>query len=230
MSLHGTGAVCIWHDLVAGAKDDFHEWHAREHMPERVAIPGFRRGRRYVAVEGAPEYFNLYEADDVGVLGGPDYLARLNAPTAWTRRVVPAFRNVARSICRVPFSAGCGEGGVMLTRTFDVAEDAAAPVQEALATAILPPLAARVGVAGVHLCRADDAISNVSTAEKAARADATRVPAWIVLIEGISIDAVRPAGDALDAALRGDAALAAGIAHQRGLRAVYRLEHALDKR
>ena len=58
MSLTGLGVVAIWHDLLPEAKGDFYEWHNREHMPERVGIPGFRRGRRYIATAGAPEYFN----------------------------------------------------------------------------------------------------------------------------------------------------------------------------
>jgi hypothetical protein len=57
------GVVAIWHDLLPEAKDAFYEWHNREHMPERAGIPGFRRGRRYIATAGGPEYFNLYEAD-----------------------------------------------------------------------------------------------------------------------------------------------------------------------
>ena len=112
MSLAGLGAVCIWHDLLPEARDDFHQWHNREHMPERVGIPGFRRGRRYVAVASTPEYFNLYEADSAEVLGGQDYLNRLNAPTEWTRRVVPSFRNVSRSICRVVYTDGVGQGAI----------------------------------------------------------------------------------------------------------------------
>jgi hypothetical protein len=78
MSLAGTGAVAIWHDLLPDATEDFYEWHNREHM--RVGIPGFRRGRRYIAVEGAPKYFNLYEADSPEVLSGGDCLNGLNAP------------------------------------------------------------------------------------------------------------------------------------------------------
>ena len=76
MSLAGTGVVAIWHDLLPEAKADFTEWHNREHMPERTAIPGFRRGRRYIATAGGPEYFNLYEAENPDVLAGADYLAR----------------------------------------------------------------------------------------------------------------------------------------------------------
>ncbi len=70
MSFAGTGVVAIWHDLLPEARDEFYEWHNREHMPERAAIPGFQRGRRYIALDAGPLYFNLYEADTVGVLGG----------------------------------------------------------------------------------------------------------------------------------------------------------------
>jgi len=222
VSLAGKGVVAIWHDLLPEAKGDFYEWHNREHMPERVGIPGFRRGRRYVAISGAPEFFNLYEADTPEVLGGKDYLDRLNAPTPWTRRVVPSFRNVARSICRVAFTSGVGSGGVVLTLRFDVgAQDRAAAI-EALTTRALPPISLRRGIAGVHLCLADEAISNVETAEKKARADATLVPAWIVLVEGVDADVVRAAGDALAPALR----LHAGAAPEA---AVYRHEFTRGK-
>lgn len=203
MSLAGTGVVAIWHDLLPEAKADFYEWHNREHMPERVGIPGFRRGRRYVAISGTPEFFNLYEADAPEVLGGRDYLDRLNAPTPWTKRVVPSFRNVARSICRVAFSGGVGSGGVMLTACFDVDAADRASALDALTTRILPPLVLRIGVAGIHLCLADEAVSNVETAEKKARADTTRVPTWIVLVEGIGTDEVQGAARELTAALEG---------------------------
>jgi hypothetical protein len=202
MSLAGTGAIAIWHDLLPEAKSDFYEWHNREHMPERVAIPGFRRGRRYVAISGTPEFFNLYEADTPEVLGGRDYLDRLNAPTPWTQRVVPSFRNVARSICRVAFSGGVGSGGVMQTVCFDVDAAHRAFAVAALTAQILPPLALRVGIAGVHLCLADEAASNVETAEKAARANRTLVPRWIVLIEGIGSDEVQAAAAELVPALQ----------------------------
>lgn len=197
MSLAGLGAVCIWHDLLPEARDDFHQWHNREHMPERVGIPGFRRGRRYVAIAGAPEYFNLYEADSAEVLGGQDYLNRLNAPTEWTRQVVPSFRNVSRSICRVVYTHGVGQGAFMLTLRFDVGQSDRSRVVKALRERLLPPLCDNKGIAGVHLCLADESISKVETAEKKARADTTQVPTWIILIEGNSSADVQAAGAAL---------------------------------
>ena len=202
MSLAGLGAVCIWHDLLPEARDDFHQWHNREHMPERVGIPGFRRGRRYVALAGAPEYFNLYEADSAEVLGGQDYLNRLNAPTEWTRRVVPSFRNVSRSICRVVYTDGVGQGGFVLTQRFDVREHDRPQAVNALRRRLLPPLCDNKGIAGVHLCLADESISKVETAEKKARADTTQVPTWIILIEGNSSADVAAAGAALSQELQ----------------------------
>lgn len=202
MSLSGLGAVCIWHDLRPDAKDEFYQWHNREHMPERVGIRGFRTGRRYIALAGAPEYFNLYEADSAEVLGGADYLDRLNAPTEWTRRVIPSFLHVSRSICRVAYTAGVGQGGFMLTQRFEVAPAQRAAVVEALVQRMLPPLAGRKGIAGVHFCLADEAISKVETAEKKVRADTTLVPTWIVLIEGSSAADVQTAGELLASGLR----------------------------
>ena len=202
MSLAGLGAVCIWHDLLPEARDEFYQWHNREHMPERVGIPGFRRGRRYVAVAGTPEYFNLYEADSPEVLGGQDYLNRLNAPTDWTRRVVLSYRNVSRSICRVVYSDGVGQGGFMLTQRFDVGERDRQDVVNALQQRLLPPLVGSKGITGVHLCLADESVSKVETAEKKARADTTQVPTWIILIEGNSSADVGAAGAALGGQLQ----------------------------
>ena len=197
MSLAGMGVVALWHDVAPDAKEEFHEWHSRERMPERVGIPGFRRGRRYVAVSGAPEFFVLYEADSPEVLGGIDFLNRLNTPTEWSRRVVPKFRNVARSICRVVVTSGTGSGGVLLTSRFEIDAAHRAGSLEALTRRILPALSQRSGIAGVHLCLADEALSRIDSAERQLHADAPCVPGWIVLIEGNSAADVRTAHEAL---------------------------------
>ena len=186
MSLSGLGVVAIWHDLLPEAKDAFYQWHAREHMPERADIPGFRRGRRYVALAGTPEYFNLYEADTAELLGGEEYLKRLNSPTPWTREVVASFRNVARGICRVLYSDGVGQGGTIVTLRFDVSDDRALATEAELRQTLLPPLLGRAGIAGVHLCCADDSVSRIETAEKKSRVEGTVIPRWVILVEGVS--------------------------------------------
>ena len=201
MSLAGTGVVAIWHDLLPEAKDEFYEWHNREHMPERAGIPGFRRGRRFIALDAGPEYFNLYEADTVEVLGAQDYLSRLNTPTPWTKQVVPSFRSVARSICHVAYTDGVGQGAYLSTVRFDVPSTVRTEVVRGLRQRLLPPLVDMAGITGVHLCLADEAVSKVETAEKRARSEDTQVPTWIVLIEGCRADRVRSAVDVFNAGL-----------------------------
>src|SRR5947207_870295 len=181
MSLAGQGVVAIWNDILPEGRAEFFEWHNREHMPERVGIPGFRRGRRYIALSGAPEFFTLYETDSPEVLAGTDYPARLNNPTPWTQRAIKPFRNVVRSLCRVALSLGTGQGGTLVTLRYDVVAGRAEEQRRLLAHRILPELADRPGICGVHLCLADRGASLIETAEKKDQAKAL-VPDWVVLV------------------------------------------------
>ncbi|MDQ6620768.1 MAG: hypothetical protein M3Z31_13935 [Pseudomonadota bacterium] len=180
----GAGAVvAIWNDIREASRADFYEWHNREHMPERVAIAGFRRGRRYIALEGAPEYFTLYDTDGPHVVAGSEYLARLNAPTSWTRRVTQHFFNVSRSLCRVDFTTGIAEGGHLMTWRYDVLPGREGE-HHAWLLSVLPGLMDCAGIVAVHLCLADRAASEIPTAEKTTRSEQNLVPAWIVMVEG----------------------------------------------
>ncbi len=184
MSLIGEGAIAIWHDIAPEARADFYAWHGQEHMPERVGIPGFLRGRRYLAVRADLEYFNLYEARTPRVVAGPDYQARLNDPTPWTSAVVKRFSRVARSLCRVVATFGTGQGGLISTWRYDVPDDSAARHIETLSHRILPALAANGIIVGAHLLVADTAASAVDTAERKARTEPNRIPRWVLMVEG----------------------------------------------
>ena len=58
----GKAAVAMWWDVAPEMKAEWEDWHSHEHMPERLAIPGFLRGTRWIALSGEPSYFVLYEA------------------------------------------------------------------------------------------------------------------------------------------------------------------------
>jgi hypothetical protein len=49
--LAGEAVVAIWNGIDPDTREQFYDWHVNEHMPERVGIPGFRRGRRYIAAD-----------------------------------------------------------------------------------------------------------------------------------------------------------------------------------
>lgn len=184
MSLAGEGAIAIWHDIAPEGRAEFYAWHGEEHMPERVGIPGFLRGRRYVAIDADLEFFNLYEAQTVEVLKGQDYTGRVNAPTPWTLSAVRHFRTVSRAICRVAHTSGPAQGGLIATLRYDVPDNIASAHKAALLRGLVPDLLAARGVAGVHLLAADAQASGVATAEQKARGVANAVPRWILLVEG----------------------------------------------
>ncbi|HEY6026003.1 MAG TPA: hypothetical protein VIV09_03810 [Pseudolabrys sp.] len=214
MSILGQGVVAIWNGIAPEGREQFYEWHNREHMPERVGIPGFIRGRRYIARYGHPEYFTLYEAQSPEVLTGQDYFTRLNNPTPWTKSVVPKyFRDASRGVCRVKFSQACGDGGCLLTLQFGPAAGREVELEIALRHRVLPPIIDIPSVLGVHLCVADQAASDVETAERKGRT--VVIPKWLIMIEAGTPEAADAACDAILAAEL--TKLGAEGAHDRGL-------------
>jgi hypothetical protein len=216
--LAGEAVVAIWNGIAEEARADFYAWHDTEHMPERVGIPGFLRGRRYVAAdaETAPEFFTLYEVVSFPVLQGQDYANRLNDPTPWTRAVTARFRDTARALARVVASHGPGIGGMMLTLGFSADTAALDPLRRLLAEAAAAPR-----VTGAHLCLTDAEASGVRTAESAARTDITDPPGAVILLEATDAEALAP--------LFQDAALLRSGARAPLRRSLYRLEYVRAK-
>ena len=216
--LAGEAVVAIWNDIPWETRAQFHDWHINEHMPERVGIPGFRRGRRYVAIDPitAPEFFTLYELDSMQVAQGTDYANRLNDPTPATRAVTSRFRNTVRAVSRVLVSHGPGAGGVMLTIRFGCD-----PQHIPGLRAFVPAAGQAARVTGAHLCQGDATASAVRTVESQDRTDIRTPPNCFILIEATDADALTQI--MLDRAMTG--AGAAGP-YERG---VYRLEYTRTK-
>jgi hypothetical protein len=96
----GAAALGIWMDVDTAGLDDFNAWYRRQHLPERLSVPGFLRGRRYQATGAGPVYFTLYETANAAVLSSAPYMERLNNPTDWTRRALPMIRRMVRNAYR----------------------------------------------------------------------------------------------------------------------------------
>lgn len=231
MSLRGTGVVAIWNGIEAHARAEFYEWHTREHMPERVGIAGFLRGRRYIALpgtpaSGTPEYFTLYETENLQVLTGAGYTARLNDPTPWTRKCVAAFTDVERALCQVAVSLGTGQGGLMMTLRYDVTNGREEAQREWLVRQALPALLQQPGICGAHLCRADTGASTLLTEEKKVRPHAAIVPNWVVMVECAS---ERQDIESACAGLLPDSGFVAAGSSAAPLRGLYLLQNSVEK-
>lgn len=224
MALLGKGALVIWHDV--RDETDYNEWHSKEHMFERVGVPGFQRGQRAVAISGAPRYFNLYEVDDVATLTSKAYLDRLNDPTPWTRRVVPNMHNNSRTLCRVTASFGAGGVPVFWTMILlSPAADRAEALRAWLAEEVLPKLVERPGNLGAHLVEGERSTSGTDTVEKRLRGGSNEFVDWVVLVGGYDADALAE----IRSEPLSDQNCAGNGASSSSVRGIYRLVHCVTK-
>lgn len=193
--------MAIWSNVRPDMASDWYRWHTEEHMPERVAIPGFLAGRRYDLVDthlapAAPDdrrlqhCFMMYEGRRLTTFNSDGYLERLNNPTHWTREMAPGFQNFSRGACELATTSGDGYGGFALLMRFEEnasEDDLSAATLEALDHFVttLPGLA---GVTAAHFgfCRPE--ITDVDTAEKKTRAgtEEQRFQS-VLLVEGYDI-------------------------------------------
>ena len=192
--LAGRGVMINWSDVAPEHRAAYYEWHSREHMVGRVGIPGFRRGRRYIAVRAQRDFLVLYEVDALAVLTGKDYLTKANAPSPLTQRTTPFIKNSVRGLANVRETLGIGTGGYALTLRFDPRADGEDSLGNYLAGEALPRLADIPEITGAHLLVADKSASSQVPEERKGRP--TIIPNWIVVVEGITLEALEGACDA----------------------------------
>jgi len=214
MALSGTGALAIWNGIADGADAEFVEWHVREHMPERVSIPGFISGRRYTAIDGHPKYFNFYEVESPAVLRSAAYLSRLNRPSPWTTRVVSTFTDTSRTLCRVAASAGIGSG------TFVVVARFAAPVEPNAACAFVRALPGNAGICAAHLFLREEGPAQVTSETRLRSAPDVTWPA-VLIVETATAEAAAT----LRTSVLSDAALSGAGFEAIVERGLYRLDY-----
>ena len=101
--------LALWNGVDPARADEYHLWHTREHVPERLTIPGIRHALRFVDGEGPlPSCLTLYQLDSPDVLTSPPYRALLENPTPWSRAMRPALRDFLRIPCHPVTHAGTG--------------------------------------------------------------------------------------------------------------------------
>ena len=83
-------------------EDEFNAWYDSEHLPERLAVPGFETALRYVCLSGAPRYLAMYDMKSPAVLDSPEYLrVSFDQSSPWTKRVtsrVRIYRSAGRQV------------------------------------------------------------------------------------------------------------------------------------
>jgi hypothetical protein len=222
MPLLGQAAMLLSFDVVEHAIAEHDDWHTHEHLQERLSIPGFLRGTRWVALRGQPRYFVMYEVESLATLTSEAYLERLNHPSPWTQRMMPHYRGMNRGFCTVTGSFGLGFGHVGLLLRFKPQPSAEVSLRRWLLQDALPALPARPGLGSAHLL--EGAVTPAMTNEQRIRGADAGVD-WALFVTGYS-------EDALARALQADLALAKLQRQGAGeiLEGLYRMDYSVSDR
>jgi hypothetical protein len=175
MPLQGGAFLALWNDRSA-RRDDYDVWHSREHVPERLTVPGISRATRYSGGEGRlPAYFTLYTLDDISVLDRPAYQQLMRNPTPWSASMRPDFSRFFRVPCNLTQSTGGGLGG------WCVAALVPAPASTADVAELVAALAALAPVTAVHF--GVTATTAAAVPFSVSQEDATS-PYGVLIVEG----------------------------------------------
>lgn len=77
-------------------EDEFNRWYDEEHVPEKLATPGFLSARRFRVAGGAPRYLVIYELADPDAALSPEYMAQ--SPTDWGASIMARWKAWSRDV------------------------------------------------------------------------------------------------------------------------------------
>jgi hypothetical protein len=91
--LNNKGSLIVLAHPAPHFEEEFNAWYDTEHLPERMAVPGFEAARRYVCMSRSRSYLAVYDIESYGVLESEAYLAvSFDRSSPWTKRVTSRSR------------------------------------------------------------------------------------------------------------------------------------------
>ena len=196
MPLFGKGMLIVFSEVKARDERDFNEWYNREHIDERINLPGFHRARRYVAVRGSPKYLATYECDSVDDLATPGYLQLLANQTPWTQAVMAKFTQFRRLTLRTQVDLTHGVGGAVASVRFIPDPRERKPLVAWLQETVLPHVIARPGLLGAFAAETDLEVTNAPLQEKSMDHPKAEEAEWVGMLEGADATSVGAAARA----------------------------------
>jgi len=195
MPIAGKGMLLTSMNVDPADEAEFNRWYDREHLEERVAIPGFLEARRYVAHDGNPKYLSLYSTETFEVLDSPAYRTALANQTAWSKANIARFKDMIRGVARITISRGVGRGAVLGIIRLRPSAGAENQLRRTLRELLDP--AELDGIISMHLLENDAGLSK-PLADNPAASD-PGAGDWFVLIDATDVSAVSAAAARLAA-------------------------------
>ena len=202
MSLLGSAVLVNWGGIMPDKEDDYNQWHSKEHMPERISLPGFLRGYRAMGIEGTNlnhKYFMMYEAKNKEVFVSKEYLERLNNPTRWTKEILSNYVSPSRTICSVISSKSIGSGNFILTVRFLDEQFNKNHDLEQLKV-FISKVTEFQNITGMHFIVGDKSFGQMNTEEKKYRSSQGKqdqIISQAIILEGLKLDSLKTALDHL---------------------------------
>lgn len=134
-----TALLALWNGVAPEHEAEYNRWHAEEHAPERLTVPGMQWARRYAALwpQRGPRYLTLYGLRDASVLAEDAYQRLLRQPTPWSARMRPFLCDVSRWVCTLAAPHAGPQGSWLQLHTFDDAAPAPEQADDLLAERLL---------------------------------------------------------------------------------------------
>jgi hypothetical protein len=175
------GELLVWTDVDPTHEADFNTWYDREHMDERVAIPGFVNARRLMRVGGGRKYLALYRTGSLDVFDSPAYRKAFANQTKWSVENFKRMRDTVRCVGTIAATAGAGTGGAVGLIVFapDRAGDARRELEDAVS---------RDGIVSGYILEPDARLSTPLPGAAAATLNGS-----IMVLEGTTAPAVADA-------------------------------------
>jgi len=104
----GPGLLVVIVEVAPEDEDELNRWYDTEHIPEKLATPGFRSARRFRDAAAPGRYLALYELDDPGVVTSPRYMNQAMSP--WSESVMATWVSLDRSVWSELPPPGAGDG------------------------------------------------------------------------------------------------------------------------
>jgi len=175
----------VWTDIDPAFEVDFNRWYDREHMAERVALPGFRWARRYCAPIGR-RYLALYRTDSLDAFTSAAYTEAFAHQTDWSKRNFARMRDPMRRVGTIALERGHGTGGTIGLVTLGAGEPDLRAIEHLIGNAMTVD-----GIVGAHLLVPDTALSTPLPNE--ILVDRSLNP--VLVIEATSADAAERVGN-----------------------------------
>jgi hypothetical protein len=193
MGLYGKGMLITLTETDPSDEADFNEWYNREHLDERVWMPGFHRARRYVDPDGsAPvKYIATYETDVAEDLSRPAYMELLKDQTDWSKKVMNTFTSFERFTLRITVDQTRGFTGTLGVARFTPPVKHHQALRAHLADTVLPALIATEAMVGACLGENDLEVVNEGRKAQGIAAPENEIPEWIILVDGTTIENTR---------------------------------------